>query len=491
MKVIIMTKTYLHDEYQEVIAQSLEYDKTIELSQKTAERIRKIPAPVRGQILRTFGDLLRRHRNTSAVILTQSMGKHIRESQGEVQECIDMVDYAVGLSRMYGGQTLQSERPNHRLQETWEPLGVVGIITAFNFPMAVWAWNFCLAFVTGNSTIWKPSPHAEGCAKELKMLWDKSIEVWSGQTNTDSLWLRDAVQVLYGDAAVSQAMARDTRIQLISFTGSTKAGKRIARVVGARLGKVLLELGGNNSSIIDTTANLDLAIRACVFAAVGTSGQRCTTLRRLFVQHKIYNDVVRRLKEAFDSLSCGEPMDESVLVGPLLNEASWKQAEAAIYTAQLQGAKLEAGGVLDTAMPWTSTHQYQGPVMRPALMTCVQPIPQMQTEVFAPILYVVPYGPFDEAIHYANQTEYGLSSSIFSNDQKSIEEFLRNSYNGLVNVNTSTSGAEIGLAFGGVKSTGWGTESGSDSWKQYCRRVSTCINYGSDLPLAQGINFGE
>lgn len=481
--------------YEQTLKVSEEYDRVIERAQKSFDVLRKMTAPERGTIIEHFGRRLVAMKGRLSTVITESMGKHVRESAGEVQECIDMCRFATGLSRQLYGLTMPSERPDHRLQETWLPLGPTAIITAFNFPMAVWAWNFCLAFVAGNSTIWKPSPHTPRCSQELKYLWDATIDEWMRDNRRG--WygqeLKNAMQIwtepdLTQHAQAALRLARDRRIPLVSFTGSTKAGKRISRIVGARLGRCILELGGNNASIIDESANLELAIRGCVFAAIGTSGQRCTTLRRLFVHHKIFNEVVNKLRDVYQSLTIGNPMDDNVVVGPLLNQASADLMEKAVYAAQVSGCELVAGG--GYAQPsWSSTHQYHGPLMRPALLTSMQHRPCMDEEVFAPILYVVPYGPFEEAISLVNSTNYGLSSSLYSTNMHAIEHFLRESYNGIVNINTSTSGAEIGLAFGGVKDTGWGVESGSDAWKQYCRRVSSAINHGITLPLSQGLNF--
>ena len=406
------------------------YDNVVKKSQIVSSEWMKIPAPQRGEYIRLFGEELRKEKDNLAELITKEARKIRTESLGEVQEAIDMCDFAVGLSRQLYGLTMPSERPNHRLQELWHPLGIVGCITAFNFPMAVFAWNFCLAAVCGKSIIWKPSPHSNGCAIGIKKAWDYVSGDYA-----------DLVQIFEGGKEEAVAICEDNRINLVSATGSTQMGKEIAPIVSARLGKILLELGGNNAAIVCPSADLDLTIKGIAFSACGTTGQRCTSLRRLFVHKDIYKDCVQRLEKCFDDLIIGCPTKENSQIGPLISKESY-----------------------DT----------------------------MQ-ETFAPILYVKNYEDIKDAIHMQNDVKQGLSSSIFTNDIRESELFLSESGSdcGIANVNIGTSGAEIGGAFGGEKDTGGGRESGSDAWKNYMRRVTATINYGEELPLAQGVEFDE
>ena len=386
-----------------------------------------------------------------------------------------MCDFAVGLSRQLYGLTMPSERPNHRLQELWHPLGVVGCITAFNFPMAVFAWNFCLAAVCGNSIIWKPSPYSNECAKGIKEAWDKV----SGEFS-------DLIQILEGGNEEAVSICKDARINLISATGSTQMGKELAPIVSARLGKLLLELGGNNAAIVCPSADLDLTIKGIAFSACGTTGQRCTSLRRLFVHKDIYDDCVSRLKQCFDELNIGCPSKDSSQIGPLISEDSFKTMQKTLNSLKNKNVSVIGGDRIEIEDP----NEYY---VKPALVLVKEIEEEMLSETFAPILYVKSYEDIKDAIHMQNNVKQGLSSSIFTNDIRESELFLSESGSdcGIANVNIGTSGAEIGGAFGGEKDTGGGRESGSDAWKNYMRRVTATVNYGEELPLAQGVEFDE
>ena len=435
----------------------------------------KVPAPKRGDVIRSFGNKLREHKSELATLITKDARKIISEAEGEVQEAIDMCDFATGLSRQLYGLTMPSERPNHRLQELWHPLGTVGCITAFNFPMAVFAWNFCLAAVCGNSTIWKPSPHANSCAHAMKKIWDEI----SGDFN-------DLCIILEGGKDEAVALCQDRKIHLISATGSCQMGKELAPIVGARMGKTLFELGGNNAGIVCPSADIDLAIKAITFSAAGTSGQRCTSMRRLFVHEDIFETCIEKLKVSFDNLVIGDPNNPSTQLGPLISENSFKEMQLSLSNAKDDGALVIGGERLDIE---SSSDFY----VKPAICIVDQIIEEMREETFAPILYIKKYKTLDEAINYQNDVNQGLSSAIFTNDVRESEFFLsaEGSDCGIANVNIGTSGAEIGGAFGGEKDTGGGRESGSDAWKAYMRRVTATVNFGSDLPLAQGVEFDD
>jgi len=435
----------------------------------------KVPAPKRGEVIRNFGNKLREHKSELAALITKDARKIISEAEGEVQEAIDMCDFATGLSRQLYGLTMPSERPNHRLQELWHPLGTVGCITAFNFPMAVFAWNFCLAAVCGNSTIWKPSPHANSCAHAMKKIWD--------EIGGD---FKDLCIILEGGKDEAVALCQDRNIHLISATGSCQMGKELAPIVGARMGKTLFELGGNNAGIVCPSADIDLAIKAITFSAAGTSGQRCTSMRRLFVHEDIFEACIERLKTSFDNLVIGDPNDPSTQLGPLISENSYKEMQASLSNAKDAGALIIGGERLDIESP---SDFY----VKPAICIVDEIIEEMKEETFAPILYIKKYKTLGEAINYQNDVNQGLSSAIFTNDIRESEFFLsaEGSDCGIANVNIGTSGAEIGGAFGGEKDTGGGRESGSDAWKAYMRRVTATVNFGSDLPLAQGVEFDD
>ena len=451
------------------------YDGLVKNSKDISNKWMKLPAPQRGEYIRLFGEELRNKKENLARTITKEARKINTESLGEVQEAIDMCDFAVGLSRQLYGLTMPSERPNHRLQELWHPIGVVGCITAFNFPMAVFAWNFCLAAVCGNSIIWKPSPHSNGCAAGIKEAWDKV----SGEFS-------DLILILEGANEEAISLCEDSRINLVSATGSTKMGKDLAPIVSARLGKLLLELGGNNAAIVCPSADLDLTIKGIAFSACGTTGQRCTSLRRLFVHQSIYDDCVERLEKCFNDLIIGCPSKDSSQIGPLISKESYESMQKTIESLKSKNISVIGGERLEIE----DTNEYY---VKPALVLVDNIEDEMLAETFAPILYVKSYEDIKDAIHMQNNVKQGLSSSIFTNNMRESELFLSESGSdcGIANVNIGTSGAEIGGAFGGEKDTGGGRESGSDAWKNYMRRVTATINYGEDLPLAQGVEFDE
>jgi aldehyde dehydrogenase (NAD+) len=452
-----------------------EYEVLVNKSKEISLKWRSLPAPQRGELIRLFGEELRLQKVQLAQTITKEARKIHTESLGEVQEAIDMCDFAVGLSRQLYGLTMPSERPNHRLQELWHPLGVVGCITAFNFPMAVFAWNFCLAAVCGNSIIWKPSPHANQCAKGIKKAWDKV----SGD-------FADLILILEGRNEEAVLICKDKRISLVSATGSTQMGKELAPMVSARLGKLLLELGGNNAAIVCPSADLDLTIKGIAFSACGTTGQRCTSLRRLFVHEDIYDDCVKRLRNCFDDLIIGCPTKEGSQIGPLISEESYNRMQEILDSLKSKGVDVIGGERINIEDPKEF-------YVKPALVLVDTIEDEMLKETFAPILYVKKYLDLKDAIFMQNDVSQGLSSSIFTNDMRESELFLSESGSdcGIANVNIGTSGAEIGGAFGGEKDTGGGRESGSDAWKNYMRRVTATINYGDELPLAQGVEFDE
>ena len=434
---------------------------------------RKLPAPVRGEYIRRFGEAIRSRKAEIAEKITAEAKKIISESQGEVQEVIDMCDFATGLSRQLYGLTMPSERLNHRLQEIWQPLGVVACVTAFNFPVAVFGWNFCLAAVCGNSIIWKPSPHTEGCADLTKEIWDSVAEDH-----------KDLILIVKGGNESANDLAQNEKISLFSATGSCEMGRCLAPVVATRLGRSLLELGGNNAAIVCPSADMDLAVKAITFSAAGTAGQRCTTLRRLFIHQSIYSELIKKLIISFDNLIIGDPLDPSSQVGPLLNEQSYVNMQNRLESCRSSAIKIHGGERLDID---------NGFYVKPAIVEMKTHTNDMNTETFAPILYVMPYQHLSQAIDLQNSVQQGLSSSIFTNNLKESELFLgpEGSDCGIANVNFGTRGAEIGGAFGGEKDTGGGRESGSDAWKSYMRRMTATLNYGSDLPLAQGVEFND
>jgi aldehyde dehydrogenase (NAD+) len=443
---------------------------------------RNVPAPRRGELVRLLGEVLRENKIALGELVTIESGKIAQEGLGEVQEMIDICDFAVGLSRQLYGLTIATERANHRMMEQWHPLGVVGIISAFNFPVAVWAWNAALALVCGNSLVWKPSEKTPLTALACQALLNRAIEKFNAQGVTAPSGLS---QLLMGNANVGEVMVDDVRVSLVSATGSTRMGRSVATRVAARLGRSLLELGGNNAMIVAPSANIDMVLPASLFSAVGTAGQRCTTLRRMIVHTSIADSVVARLKAAFSHIRIGSPLDAKTLIGPLIDKAAFDGMQAALAAATAQGGIVTGGvRVLTVQFP-------NGFYVSPAIVEMPSQTSCVHHETFAPILYVMRYDTLSEAISMQNAVPQGLSSAIFTNDIREAEIFLSaaGSDCGIANVNIGTSGAEIGGAFGGEKETGGGRESGSDSWRAYMRRTTNTINYGHDLPLAQGIVF--
>lgn len=438
---------------------------------------RSVPAPQRGALVKALGRLLEDHKEDLADLVTVEVGKIRSEALGEIQEMIDVCDFAVGLSRQLDGRTMPSERPGHRLMETWHPRGVVTVISAFNFPAAVWSWNTAIALVCGDSVIWKPSELTPLTSLACSALLDRAI----AQTGAPA----HVHQVVIADRSTAAPLIDDPRVALVSATGSERMGAEIAPRVAARFGSTLLELGGNNAAIVTPSADLDLAVRGIVFAAAGTAGQRCTTMRRVIVHESLADELIGRIETAYRGLTVGDPFEPGTLVGPLINPASYARMEESISRALADGGTLIVGGDrIDSGS--------NGVYVRPALMRMPRQTAVVREETFAPLLYVMTYSTMDEAIIMHNDVPQGLSSSIFTLNQREAEEFMSASGSdcGIVNVNIGTSGAEIGGAFGGEKSTGGGRESGSDSWRAYMRRATNTINYSTSLPLAQGVNFG-
>ena len=435
---------------------------------------RDLPAPRRGEFVRLLGEELRAAKDDLAALVTLEAGKIPAEAAGEVQEMIDICDFATGLSRQLHGLTIATERPGHRMMETWHPAGITAVITAFNFPVAVWSWNAALALVCGNPVIWKPSEKTPLTALAVSAIAARAAERFGGVPE-------GLLACLIGGAETGAALAADERIAVLSATGSTRMGRAVAPVVAQRFGKMILELGGNNAAIVCPSADLDLALRAIAFSALGTAGQRCTTLRRLFVHDSVADALIPRLKAAFASARIGSPFEEGVLIGPLIDAAAADAMEAALDEARALGAAVTGGGRIGG----------EGVYVRPAIVEMPRQEGPMLRETFAPILYIVRYGELDDAIALNNAAGAGLSSSIFTTDLREAERFLSaaGSDCGIANVNIGTSGAEIGGAFGGEKETGGGRESGSDAWKAYMRRATNTINYSGALPLAQGIRF--
>ncbi len=436
---------------------------------------RSVPPPRRGELIRLLGEELRRDKEKLGRLVTLECGKILSEGLGEVQEMIDICDLAVGQSRQLFGLTIASERPGHRMAESWLPLGVCGVITAFNFPVAVWAWNTALAIVCGNSVIWKPSEKTPLTALACLQIFMRAIQRFGEAP--DAL-----LQVVVGDAKIGEALVESPRVALISATGSTRMGRAVGPRVAERFGKCLLELGGNNAMIVAPSADLDLALRAITFSAIGTCGQRCTSLRRLIVHESIYEDLLPRLKQAYSSVKIGDPLQPDTLVGPLIDHASLARMQQAIDTAKSQGGVVHGGQVVSDDA---------GCYVEPCLIEMPEQSDIVRQETFAPILYLMKYQDMDEAIDLHNDVPQGLSSCIFTNDVRESETFLSacGSDCGIANVNIGPSGAEIGGAFGGEKETGGGRESGSDAWKAYMRRQTSTVNYSKELPLAQGVEF--
>lgn len=437
---------------------------------------RSVPAPLRGQLVKRFGRLLEEHKEPLSELVTIEVGKIRSEARGEIQEMVDICEFAVGLSRQLEGRTMPSERPGHRLMETWHPRGVVGVISAFNFPAAVWSWNTAIALVCGDSVVWKPSELTPLTSIACTALLDRAISEHGAPVG-----LHELILPIREDA---QRIVDDPRVALVSATGSERMGAIVGPRVAARFGASLLELGGNNAAIVTPSADLDLAVRGIVFAAAGTAGQRCTTMRRVIAHSSVIDTLLERLREVYSRLAIGNPFEESTLVGPLINEASRDRFEASLKQAIADGGELVVGG--------GRRDIDGGAYVEPAIVRMPSQTDIVRQETFAPLLYVMPYETLAEAIALQNDVPQGLSSSIFTLDQREAEIFMSavGSDCGIVNVNIGTSGAEIGGAFGGEKTTGGGRESGSDAWRAYMRRATNTINYSADLPLAQGVNFG-
>ncbi len=451
-----------------------EYDALISAAQESFKVWRTMPAPARGNAVRLIADALRKNKDALGSLVTLEMGKIKAEGDGEVQEMIDIADFAVGQSRMLYGNTMHSERPQHRMYEQWHPLGVVGTISAFNFPVAVYSWNALIAAICGNVNVWKPSPKTALCGVAVQKIINEALRD------------EDLPPVFYlfndGSNELAQVFVDDRRVNLISFTGSCAVGKKVGERVSARMGKPLLELGGNNAIIVDEEANLDIAIPSIVFGSVGTAGQRCTTTRRVLVHESRFEELKNTLVKAYGQVRIGNPLDEGTLMGPLIDESAVARVESACAAVRDAGGEVLCGG-----------ERIDGPgnFITPAIAVAQNDWDIVQTETFGPILYLIPYGTLDEAIAMQNGVVQGLSSAIFTDNLQKAEYFLSNGGSdcGIANVNIGTSGAEIGGAFGGEKETGGGREAGSDSWKAYMRRQTNTINWGSELPLAQGISF--
>lgn len=458
-------------------ATEADYQKVMAMAESAFVEWRKVPGPKRGEIVRQMGNKLREHKDALGTLVSYEMGKSLQEGLGEVQEMIDICDFAVGLSRQLYGLTMHSERPNHRMYEQWHPLGVVGIISAFNFPVAVWSWNSMLAWVCGDVCIWKPSSKTPICAVACQNI------IASVLKEND---LPEGISCLVVGNAMGDLINNDKRIPLVSFTGSTNIGRHVSKTVASRFGNTILELGGNNAIIVTENADLDMMLIGTVFGAVGTAGQRCTSTRRLIVHESVYDQVREKLVKAYGQLKIGDPLDQNNHVGPLIDKAAVNSYLKAIEKAKSEGGNvIVEGGVLEGA------GYESGCYVKPCIIEAKNHFEIVQDETFAPVLYLIKYTTIEEAIAYQNGVPQGLSSSIFTTNMREMELFLSaaGSDCGIANVNIGTSGAEIGGAFGGEKETGGGRESGSDAWRAYMRRQTNTINYGSQLPLAQGINF--
>ncbi len=451
-----------------------DYDKVMQASLGAFKEFRKVPAPIRGQLVREMGEALRDHKDALGTLVSMEMGKIKQEGDGEVQEMIDIADFAVGQARMLYGKTMHSERPDHRMYEQWHPLGAIGVISAFNFPVAVWAWNAFIAAICGNTTIWKPSSSTPLTAIAVQHICNSVMER-NGYSGIFSI-------LIGRGSVIGEKLIQDKQIPLISFTGSTHMGRHVSSIVSERFGKTILELGGNNAIIVDDTANMELVIPAVVFGAVGTAGQRCTSTRRIIVHESIYDTFLQKLLHAYKQVRIGDPLDNKTLMGPLVNQQAVDDYLLALDEVKASGGEVHTGG---------KTIEGDGFYVEPAVVTAENNWDIVQKETFAPILYITKYKNMDDAISKHNDVPQGLSSSIFTTNVSNAEKFLsqRGSDCGIANVNIGTSGAEIGGAFGGEKETGGGRESGSDAWKQYMRRQTNTINWSNDLPLAQGIEF--
>ncbi len=451
-----------------------DYERIVQEAEAAFKDFRKVPAPVRGQLVREMGDALREKKDALGSLVSMEMGKIKQEGDGEVQEMIDIADFAVGQSRMLYGKTMHSERPDHRMYEQWHPMGAIGVISAFNFPVAVWAWNAFIAAICGDTTIWKPSSSTPLCAIAVQNICNDVMEK-NGYTGIFS-------SVIGRGSVVGEKMLNDKRLPLISFTGSTAMGRHVSSTVSGRFGKTILELGGNNAIIIDETANLDMAIPAVAFGAVGTAGQRCTSTRRILIHETIMDSFLDRLVNAYQQVNIGNPMEDGTLMGPLVNENAVNDYLDAIEAVKEAGGEVLSGG---------SQLEGDGNFVTPTIVKAKNEWEIVQTETFAPILYVIPFEKLEEAVEMHNDVPQGLSSAMFTTNVAHAEYFLshRGSDCGIANINIGTSGAEIGGAFGGEKETGGGRESGSDAWKQYMRRQTNTLNWSAELPLAQGIEF--
>ena len=453
-------------------------DRKIEHAADAFRTWREVPAPRRGELIRLLGEELREHKNELGQLVTMESGKIVEEGRGEVQEMIDICDFAVGLSRQLYGLTIASERPGHALRETWHPLGPIGVISAFNFPVAVWSWNFALAIVCGDPVIWKPSEKTPLTAIACQTLFARATARFKDAPSGLS-------QLVIGGREIGKQLAADPRLPLISATGSCRMGRELAPTVVGRFGRPLLELGGNNAMIVAPTADLELAVRAIVFSAVGTAGQRCTTLRRLIVHEDIYDQLIPRLRAAYGQVTIGDPREPDTLVGPLIDGSAFGRMEDSLDRVRGEGGTVHHGGRVSV------DGLDEGYYARPALVEMPSQSDTVREETFAPILYVMRYSELDDAIAMQNEVSQGLSSCIFTNDLREAERFVSaaGSDCGIANVNVGPSGAEIGGAFGGEKETGGGRESGTDSWRNYMRRQTNTVNYSRALPLAQGISF--
>ena len=449
-----------------------DYEKVMLASEAAFSDWKKVPAPIRGQLIMEIGNALREKKDVLGSLVSLEMGKIKQEGDGEVQEMIDIADFAVGQSRMLYGKTMHSERQDHRMYEQWHPLGNVGVITAFNFPVAVWAWNACLAAICGDITIWKPSSSTPLCAVAVQNIANDVLKKhgYIGIFNT----------LIGSGSVVGERMLNDKRVQLVSFTGSTRMGRHVSKVVSERFGKTILELGGNNAIIVDETADMNMVIPAIAFGSVGTAGQRCTSTRRIIVQESRYDELVKRLVSAYGQVNIGDPLAKDTLMGPLVNQNSVSDYKNALEKVKEVGGEILYGGEV-----------LEGNFVQPTIVKAENHWNIVQKETFAPILYIIAYKTLEDAITIHNDVPQGLSSSMFTLNMQNAETFLSSvgSDCGIANINIGTSGAEIGGAFGGEKETGGGRESGSDSWKQYMRRQTNTINWSKELPLAQGITF--
>lgn len=455
-----------------------DYRQVIEKAKAAFKEFRIIPAPKRGELLRQFGQKLRAYKDDLGKLVSYEMGKSLQEGYGEVQEMIDICDFAVGLSRQLHGYTMHSERPGHRMYEQYHPLGIVGVISAFNFPVAVWSWNTALAWICGNVTVWKPSEKVGLCAIACQNIINEVLAENNMPEGISSM--------IVGDHQIGEVLVEDKNIPLVSFTGSTKVGRMVSSKVAERFGKSILELGGNNAIIITENADLDMSIIGAVFGAVGTAGQRCTTTRRLIIHESVYDEVKNRLVKAYSQIKIGNPLDQNNHVGPLIDQLAVNQ-----YLESIENCKAEGGEFVVEGGVLTGDQYQSGCYVKPCIAEVENHYKVVQHETFAPILYLIKYKTLDEAIELQNAVPQGLSSAIMTNNLREAEMFLSHSGSdcGIANVNIGTSGAEIGGAFGGEKETGGGRESGSDVWKYYMRRQTNTINYTTQLPLAQGIKF--